>query len=140
MELFGRLSKNGLLASEDTTRPSVPWLPGWHSICQHSQIWQIGKRLAVKQITCWHFNLKCPQEIFLLPTNSKYAKFEKVGIKTRTWQPWIPPKVQGLKTSQKLLHNEVFHSFSTKRFIIMTTGRASSLLRVATIKVRFLGI
>ena len=35
---------------------------------------------------------------------------------------------------------QVFNSFSAKRFIIITTGRAPSLLGVATTKVRFLGI
>ena len=37
-------------------------------------------------------------------------------------------------------HAHSFNSFSAKRFIIGTTGRAPSLLGVVTTKVRFLGI
>ena len=62
-------------------------LPGWRFLCQLSQIWHILNWLAIK-ISCWHFRLKCQQVIFfLLPTTLQYAKFEKVGIKTPTWQP-----------------------------------------------------
>ena len=34
-------------------------------LCQLSQIWHIVKWLAVKKITCWHFSLKCQQEIVI---------------------------------------------------------------------------
>ena len=84
------------VVSQDTTRVArlAFYMPTFSNL---AHLKEVGSK---KKITCWHFNL-VPTRDFLLPTNSKYAKFEKVGIKMPIWQPWIPPKVQRLKTSQK---------------------------------------
>ena len=57
-------------------------------LCQLSQIWHILKRLTVKKNHSLAFQPRVLTRDFLLPANSKYAKFEKVGIKMPTWQPW----------------------------------------------------
>ena len=58
---------------------TVAGLPGWRFLCQLSQIWHILKWLAVKKslgISAYSANKR-----FYCQPNSKYAKFEKVGIK-----------------------------------------------------------
>ena len=64
------------VVSQDTTRVArlAFYMPTFSNLAYL-------KEVGCKNITCWHFNLKCRQEILLLPTNSNYAKFEKVGIK-----------------------------------------------------------